>query len=87
MHPDYLDYVGEKRKIHSRAKWTDVKFLLRKVMGLELDKAYVKPVNHNDWNGWLVEFACDVDLAELKRQVSFVLVLGERAVFIGVKNG
>ena len=83
MHPDYLDYVV-KRKIHSRAKWHDIKFLLRKLLDCELDSVRCEWVSHNSWNGWLISFTCDVDLAEIKRNIFGTLVLGDKAVFIGV---
>ncbi len=87
MHPDYIDYVVQKRRVHSRAKWHDIKFLLRKLLDVELDQIYVKYVDHNDWRGWLVEFAVDVDLAEIKRNVAGVSYVGKRSVFIGVDHG
>ena len=87
MHPDYLDYVVEKRKVLPRATWTDIKFMCRKVLGVQLNRCYVQHVSDGHWRGWVVEFRDDVDLAELKRQVFGVLLLGERVVFIGVVHG
>lgn len=86
MHPDYLDYVV-KQKVMERARWQDVKFLLRKLLGCELDSIYVKQVVHNDWCGWLVEFRGDPDFDILRSNVSGIIVLGERSCFIGVSNG
>lgn len=87
VHPDYVDYVVQKRNIHPRAKWHDIKFLCRKLLGLELNQIYVERIDHNDWDGWLVQFACDVDLSEIKRNVSGCIMVGERVIYIGVNYG
>lgn len=82
MHPEYLDYVV-KRKVVSRAGWYDIKYLCKKLLG-ECPAMYVQQVVYGGWNGWLVEFHGDVDLAEIKRNVFGVLILGDRVVYIGV---
>lgn len=86
MHPDYLDYA-RKSDVHVRAKWHDVKYLCRRLAGCELSQIYVGYVDYGSWLGWIVEFSVDVDLSEFKRNVSRVVVVGERAIFIGVING
>lgn len=87
MHPDYADYVLQKRKIHPRAEWHDLKFLLRRLLALELDQIYCKRVDYNDWYGWLCEFTIDVDVGLVQREVASVVVLSDRVIFIGVNNG
>lgn len=86
MHPDYLDYV-QKQRIHAKAQWHDIKFLCRKLTGCELRQVYVARVDYNDWCGWVAEFNVDVDISEIRRTVDKVVVVGDRAVFIGVSNG
>ncbi len=87
MHPDYVGYVVEKRKIHARAKWHDIKFLLRKLVDIELHHMRVEWVDYNDWTGWLVSFAVVVDIPELSRNIACVSTVARRAVFIGVDGG
>lgn len=86
-HPDYLGYVVEKRKVLPRAKWHDIKFLMRKILDVELDRVYVQRVDHNDWRGWLVDFSVDTDLAECQRLIAKCTVVGKRSIFIGVNHG
>ena len=87
MHPDYLDYVPDKQKVLYRAQWHDVKFLVRKIARCELAELHVEHIGYDNWRGWLVEFAVDVDVSEIKRLVYGTLVVGQRAVFIGVSSG
>lgn len=74
----------QKRRVLARAKWHDVKFLLRKMCGVEPDNNFVQLIEWGDDRGWLVQFSCDVDLADIKRSIFGVCILGERAVYIGI---
>lgn len=85
MHPDYLDFI-EKRKIRPRATWFDLKNLCRKLFDVRREDCRVSRVVEQGWNGWLLEFACDIDMQEFKRNVWGVLQIGERAVFVSITN-
>jgi hypothetical protein len=84
MHPDYVGYVIQKRKVLPKAKWHDIKFLLRKLLDIEDTELYVQLIEWGNDYGWLVEFSCDVDTYEVKRNISKTCVVGERVVYIGV---
>ena len=82
--PDIKLGVLEKRKVYGRAKWFDVKNLCANITGLHLTEIYVESINDSAWRGWIVEFKSDVHMAELQRNLSQCLVVGKRAIFIGI---
>ena len=44
-------------------------------------------VDDSLWQGWVVEFKIAVDMEEIKRNIWGVLIIGDRACFIGISNG
>ncbi len=77
----------DKTKVYKRAKWHDVKDMLKKYAGIEPDNVYVKFYMGDVWTGWFVNFTDDVDVERIKRSISGVVVVGKRSIFIGVDCG
>lgn len=77
----------EKQRLLPRAQWQDVKFMLRKIMDIDLQSMYVSPCRWSHGFGWIVEFKTDVDLEEMQRNIKGVMYIGPRAVHIGVFDG
>ena len=74
------------RRVLARAEWHDVKMLVIKLTGCRPQKVYVDPLDWSDSHAWLVEFKEDVDLSIIKNNVYATLIVGERAVVIGVQE-
>lgn len=85
MHPDYLDYAIKQRLL-PRAEWHDIKFLMRKLTDLPLHHIYVFKLDHNAWQGWVVQFKTEIDLDKVRNNVWGICRLGNKVIFIGVDN-
>lgn len=87
MHPDYLDYAV-REWVNPRAKWHDLKFLVRKITGCELSKIFITHCEWGNDNGWIVELNGidpDIRIAELRRNLYGVVQIGERAIWVRTK--
>lgn len=85
MHPEYLDYV-QKQTVLPRARWFDVKQLCRSITDCPSDKLFVTRFVWGNEHGWLVDFTDDVDISEIKRCIYGVVKVGERSIYVSVRN-
>lgn len=81
MNPDYVGYV-EQRTIRVGLRWQDVKFMFRKITGIQLDDFYIQRIKWGYDTGWLIELSGPYEVEDVMKHFYGSIKCGKMVFFV-----